>query len=480
MPIIPFFTRLRSAVDSRRSYTATTVYPNHDPVLSRRDQIGGTVEAVPEPRDTYAEQLGIEAGLAGVPQTAATGENAPANRHAKHAADVDAHTTAARGQNELADLEAATETAKPRAKRLRRKAEQLRVKAKRIVREHVLPLRQRRHALRRRRHALKQEYDQLPVHLRGIVVKHWWVPLLIAISVGLVDVGVLHGAFDATSMSSTSVWLNAIAIPLALIVSTIPVGMGLGLGARALSSHPARLWALGFALLLPVLGVIAGLTLLTIFRDAAVDSTNQGFQGLVNGDEDASLEFVLKTTFLGPLSWAAFCAGALAESLFVLGKEGREIQDELRKMDAEIATIEAQIERHKAEAATAHREADQAELDADDAHIQAADAKARVQFVIPRVEAEKLAHASRGDAVAARYESEYQLAFQQGRNGKVVLAAAKTIEVPGGTLTPAPIHAEGDPAPPPHDRTLHEFLDRRNTPGDSPAPNGNTPTPNEV
>lgn len=479
MPTTPF-TWLWSAVTRRRSYTSTIVHPNHDPALTRRTQTGPTVDGVPEPRDVWAEQTGREAGLAGVPRADATGPQAPAVRHVVHAAAVDAHLTAARGESQLADLEVTIETAAPQAKRLRRRAQQLRAGAKRVRREHVQPLRQRRHELRRQHHERKQDYERLPFYLRGVVVKRWWVALLIATSAGLVDVGVLHAAFDATPMSSTSVWINAIAIPMALIIATIPVGMGLGLGARALRSHPARLRALGVAVLLPVLGVVAGLILLTIFRDAAVDTANQGFRELVDGNEEASLELVLKTTFLGPLSWAAFCAGALAEGLYVLGKEGREIQDELRRLDAEIATIEVQARHHEQEIETAHRDADQAELDADDAHVRAASAAATKHFVAPRVDAEKAAHKTRGEAVAARYETEYQLAAQQGRNGKIALAAAATIDVPGGTLTPAPFHAEGDPVLPPLTMTPSDFRARRSRPDDAPPSNGHRPATTEI
>jgi hypothetical protein len=399
------------------------------------DQLGATEE-------TWGDQ----AGAAGVARSDASGPSTPGPRYAEHVGDLREGEAEARALAARAQLERAVEEASPKADLERARAE--------LLREQVADARGRlerrvdeRDALRDAVDRAEAQHRELPRSERGIVGS-WWLPLLIALAVSTIDVGVLHLAFDHSGVGDVNVWLNTVSIPLAMLGMMFAFGWLAGLIALAVPARHRLRVGIG-TLVLSLATVFFGLALLTHFRDLAVDAKNHAFDALKDGGADLSVSQVLRTTFLGPLQGAAVWAGTIAEALYVMGKPGRDAQAETSEVTERWTNACSLVERIEQEIESCQREERAARLKAEEQIAAGAGARAELRSHDELLAAERKAIRGASDAAADRYEMERLIAEQEARNGSVRRSRVRS-DLRGRTwVTGTPLLVTGVPAPAP-------------------------------
>lgn len=403
------------------------------------------------------EAWGGEAGGAGVPRRDASGPQAPAARYAEHVGDM------RQGRAELqlivdrVRLEQQRDEAEPKARLARLKAESLSEDVEELARARDAA-RADDERLRADVASAEQEHRALSRSEQGIVY-HWSLPVLIAVAVSTIDVGVLHLAFGNSNISDTDVWLNAIAIPVAMLGMMFAFGWLAGMIALKVPSR-RRLLAGAATLGLALVTLFVGLALLTYFRDVAVDAHNRAFDALARGDAtNVPIGHVVKTTFLGFLQAAAVWAGMIAEALYVMGKPGRDAQRRISELEDRRKAAQRRLAAAQEALDACRREERGARLEAEMALVEGARAAAELRSLDDRLAAEHKAIRGAADAAAARYETERQIAEQKARNGTVRLASRRTEEREGILVTRGPVYADGAPD------------------AGVPSPNGNEPRP---
>jgi hypothetical protein len=286
-------------------------------------------------------------------------------------------------------------------------------------------------------------FDGLSRHLKGYF-DSWLVAAFVEIGVVAFDGWVLHSALKRSALDPTTILFTSLTVPLAVLV--INHGLGILAGAMGRRVPPdsrlkiaAAVFAAGF------LALMVAFVMLTAFRANAISGQNAALATWASGNLQAQPTLFVSPTWLGPLQIAGSIVAITVVAFYTMGKEGRELKEEITSAERALAGLEAGLARVEADKETEYRKLDEVIIAAHEIEVDAAAAQVEVKAYPEILKAKLDAEDGLAEAAKGRVRSTYIYVRQLYGNGGVVRMALATVTRWGRRYTPPPGDAEGEP-----------------------------------
>lgn len=268
---------------------------------------------------------------------------------------------------------------------------------------------------------VRSERDHLSFSERGLIGSEW---VLIGIEASAVafDAAVLHSALEFSGMGSVSVWMTSLLAPAALGAIHFTFGTVLGGILRKLSGSQRLKAAIG-GLAAGLVALMTTFLLLAVFREAGNDALNAGLTEIASGDSSGDLNLFISSLWLAPLQLAASASAITAAALWVIGKPGREHDQEVSQATVEHVKAKQDLDKATSAVGQTRQVVRDGQPEIHQISVDAREAEAQNEAEKDALELRLGAEDALGHAVKGKYKAAFQATSQIYDNGRVVRAA---------------------------------------------------------